>query len=91
MPEILGAGIGGGLGGAAGVGLGAAGKFAGVADTWTFTWANQFLSGISGFVGTEIGWSHGEQGGGGDQGPGGAPGEPCNDTSGHKDRSNGCH
>ena len=83
VPEMLGAGIGGGLGGATGFGLGATANAAGLADTWSFNFANQFLSGVPGYVGATIGWAYGEQNG--DEGGKG--------TSGRKDQSNssGCH
>lgn len=47
-PEVFGSAIGGALAGATGWGLGAVAKAADLADTWSFNWANQFLSGVPG-------------------------------------------
>lgn len=80
LPEMVGSGIGGGLGGAAGWGLGAAAKAAGLADSWSFNFANQFLSGAPGYAGGAAGWSDGEPSGG--KGIGGRKDGP---------NSNGCH
>lgn len=76
VPEVLGSGVGGALGGAAGWGLGASAKAAGLADTWGFNWANQFLSGVPGYVGTVLGGSYGEDGPGGDKGMSGRKDPP---------------
>lgn len=93
--EIWGAGIGGALGGAGGWGLNATAKAAGLADSWSFNWANQFLSGVPGYVGTAIGGAYGDQGG--DSGSGGANGNQGGDSgkglAGRKDSPppGGCH
>lgn len=64
---MFGAGIGGALGGATGAGLGAAGipgagGAAGLTpiENWLSALANQFLSGVPGYVGTTVGWSEGK-------------------------------
>ena len=75
-PEIWGAGIGGALGGAAGWGLGGTAKAAGLADTWSFNGANQFLSGAPGYAGTAIGSTYGDQGDNSSQGLSGRKDSP---------------